>query len=142
MPFPKQERITPAETPPYVGVNADKTAPLCESLIKRSYNDVIDLPSGSEPLGKSSGLKIYTLFPALLNSGEMMSFIFAVVTAKETSVGGTSSSPNVPLILSLPPIEAMPSASCASSAPRSAATGTPHLSGAVPGLPKYSWKER
>ena len=43
---------------------------------------------------------------AHLNSGEMIFLRFAVSTANETNVGGTSKSLNEPDILSLPPIAA------------------------------------
>ena len=57
-------------------------------------------------------------------------------------MGGTSSFSKVPLIESLPPIAAMPSASCALNAPRSAAIGWPQRAGSFIGFSKYSWKVR
>ena len=71
-----------------------------------------------------------------------MSLIFSVVTANETSVGGTSKSSNEPLIESLPPIEPMPNSFCALNAPRRAAKGLPQRLPSVPGFSKYSWKVR
>ena len=50
---------------------------------------------------------------------------FSVVTAKDTSVGGTSSCSNEPLIESLPPIAPISSSFCAMKAPSSAAKGLP-----------------
>ena len=52
-----------------------------------------------------------------------MFFAVSVVTAKLTSVCGTLSFSNVPLILSLPPIEPVPMEFCASKAPSKAAAG-------------------
>ena len=60
-------------------------------------------------------------------------------TAKETSVGGTSMSSNVPLIESLPPMEAMPNSNWAVSAPSKAAAGLPHREASSVMRSKYSW---
>ena len=115
--------------PPYVGVYADEQLRSAISFVKRSYIETTDSAFRQRTIGQRLGCEdIYAVLGAF-DSGDKISFIFAVVTAKETSVGGTSSSPKVPLMLSLPPIEATPSASCASSAPRSAATGAPSFGG-------------
>ena len=71
-----------------------------------------------------------------------MRFVFEVVTAKETSVGGTSRFSNVPLMESLPPMAPMPSSICALYAPRSAEKGLPQREPSLPGCSKYSWKVR
>ncbi len=67
-----------------------------------------------------------------------MSPVFAVVTAKDTSVGGTESASKLPDMESLPPMAAIPRPFCASSAPSSAAAGLPHFSGSRPRCSKYS----
>ena len=68
-----------------------------------------------------------------------MSPAFAVSTANETSVGGTSKSLNEPDIESLPPIAAILKLVCAKYAPKSAANGLPHLALSLFNLSKYSW---
>ena len=71
-----------------------------------------------------------------------MSPVFAVVTAKETSVGGTSSFSKEPDMESLPPMEPIPKFIWASKAPSRAARGLPQRFPSVPGFSKYSWKVR
>ena len=61
-------------------------------------------------------------------------------TAMEISVGGTLMSSNVPDMESLPPMDGMPSLSCAVSAPSSDASGRPHFSGSLFRRSKNSWK--
>ena len=77
-----------------------------------------------------------------MNSADTVLLAFVIATAKLTSVGGTSIVSNVPDILSLPPIDGIPSLSCASIAPRSAAAGLPQRSGTSFNLSKYSWNVR
>ena len=67
---------------------------------------------------------------------------FSVVTAKDTSVGGTSSFSKVPLMESLPPMAPMPRSIWARKAPSRAAKGRPQRLESRPGLGKYSWKVR
>ena len=72
-----------------------------------------------------------TVFDALL-----------IPTAKETRVGGTSSSLKEPLILSLPPMDGAPYPICAVIEPSRAAVGLPQRFGSSFSLSKYSWKVR
>ena len=67
------------------------------------------------------------LLPDFLNEPEETFFTSSCVTANETSVCGTFSSSKVPLMLSLPPMEAVSIDFCASIAPRRAAAGNPHV---------------
>ena len=83
-----------------------------------------------------------TALPDFLNSGLSTRRVLPTAVAKLTSVGGTSSPSKLPDMLSLPPMEAMPSPICASSAPSSAAIGLPQRSGCSPMCSKYSWKVR
>ena len=77
-----------------------------------------------------------------LKSVEMMFFASTAVTAKETSVGGTWMSSNVPLMESLPPMDAVPKPSCTDRPPSSAAAGLPQRFSSLPSFSKYSWKVR
>ena len=61
-------------------------------------------------------------------------------TAKDTRVGGTSISLNVPDILSLPPMDGRPKPIWASYAPNSAENGWLQREGSSVILRKYSWK--
>ena len=79
---------------------------------------------------------------AFLNSGLSTSRVRPMPVAKLTRVGGTSRPSKLPDILSLPPIEAIPSPIWASSAPSSAASGWPQRSALSPRCGKYSWKVR
>ena len=83
-----------------------------------------------------------TVCPGALNSGETMLSAFSVVTAKDTSVGGTSRSSKEPDMESFPPMAPIPSSSWALNAPRSAARGLPQRRGSRPGFSKYSWNVR
>ena len=65
-----------------------------------------------------------------------------MVTAKLTSVGGTSSSSKLPLMLSLPPIEGSPRCSWAVRAPSRAEVGLPQRWGTSRSRSKYSWNVR
>ena len=94
------------------------------------------------PRSSRSGSSSTTLSPACLNSEEMISPVFAVVTAKDTSVGGTSSFSKEPDMESLPPMAAIPRSIWASNAPSRAASGLPQRFPSVPGFSKYSWKVR
>ena len=78
-------------------------------------------------LSRGAAIKI-TLLPAALNSVETAFSPSITETAKETNVGGTVLSMNVPDILSLPPIAAIPRASWTIKAPNSALKGWPQVS--------------
>lgn len=119
--------MTVSATPPRPGVYADRTLPL-----RRSSVTAAKLFSKLSALGNpalvplpSCGRNTDTVAPACLKWFATTSEVCAVVTAKETSVGGTVMSSKVPLMESLPPIAPTPNCSCASSAPRSAASGFP-----------------
>ncbi len=90
------------------------------------------------PLSLYSGCKRKTKLLPSLNSGEIMSSIFCVVTAMDKSVGGTVKFSNVPLMESLPPIAATSSSFCAKNAPSIADNGFPHFSASCPNFSKYS----
>ena len=94
------------------------------------------------PPSSGSAAKYARRLPARLSSPVTAAAVRPGVTAKETSVGGTSRSSKLPDMLSLPPMAAAPSASCASSAPSSAAKGLPQRSGSVRRRSKYSCKLR
>ena len=79
-----------------------------------------------------------SLWPACFASGLTISPVLAVVTAKETRVGGTSSFSKLPLMESLPPMAATPRPIWASKAPSSAARGLPQRLGSRPRRSKYS----
>ena len=122
--------------PPQPTAQAARTFPARMSdSISLQRASVASLSKGSAPARARR-------LPARLNSGETTSVTFPAVTAKETSVGGTSSFSKLPDMESLPPIAPAPKAICASSAPSRAAKGLPQRSGAVRSRSKYSWKLR
>ncbi len=77
-----------------------------------------------------------------LNSGETVRDALPGATAKETSVGGTSMSLNVPDMESLPPMAPRRSSFWAVKAPSRAEKGLPHRVGSVLSFSKYSWRVR
>ena len=85
--------------------------------------------------------KSMRVFPSCFNSWLTASEAFPGATAKETSVGGTWRSLNVPLMESLPPMAPRPRAACIWNAPRRAAAGFPQLVLSV-SFSKYSWSVR
>ena len=133
--------MTASAIPPYPGVYAESTAPDSFSPRTLSKTLISDSVTGS-PSSPYSGERSHTRLPGVLKWFERISPAFAVVTAKETSVGGTSSFSNDPLMESFPPIAPIPRFFCASNAPRSAASGLPHLFPSFIGFSKYSWKVR
>ena len=139
--LPKHIFMTPSAMPPKPGVHTESARPARSSEVTLANTLIREAVTGS-PVSSYSGASSTTLCPAALNSGETTSPALPVVTAKETSVGGTSICSNVPLMESLPPMAAMPRAFCASNAPSSAASGCPQRAGSCPGFRKYSWKER
>ena len=94
------------------------------------------------PCASRSGSSTTTGWPGCFSSEEMISPVFPAVTAKETSVGGTSRFSKVPDMESFPPIAAAPRFIWASNAPSRAARGLPQRFPSVPGFSKYSWKVR
>ena len=76
--------------------------------------------------------------PGQSNTSEIILSSVVTPVANEISVGGTWIFSKVPLMLSLPPIAPVLSPSCASIAPRSAASGSPQRSGSEPNRLKYS----
>ena len=86
----------------------------------------------------AAGSTSKTTLPAALNSGLVTFSMSPTAVAKLTSVGGTSRSLKVPLMLSLPPMAPTPKSSCAASAPNRLPTGLPQRSGSPCNLPKYS----
>jgi len=139
--LPRHILNTAAAMPPKPGTIAEAIEP--ESVMKRTARRTSFRESGSgRPFSLGLGAISRTLAPGRLNSGEITFSAPAVPTAKEMSVGGTSSRSKEPLIESLPPTAAMPRSSCASSAPKSAASGFPQRIGSEVIRSKYSWKVR
>ena len=138
--LPKHILQTAAAAPPSRKTEADSTCFSSSSAYTALYM-AFSFSQFGIPVSLSSGAGTYkTRDPAFLNAAEMVLDAFVMATAKLTSVGGTSKSSNEPDILSLPPIEGMPSASCACMAPKSAAAGFPQRSGLSYKRSKYSWK--
>ena len=129
----------PSAAPPEVKVQVDSTLPAAIHSSTRENTCFTLLKSGS-PSAVYRGWIQYTGCPAPLNSVPTTLPACAVDTANETSVGGTSICSKVPDMESLPPIAPIPSCSCASNAPSSAANGLPQRLGSSFNRSKYSWK--
>ena len=91
------------------------------------------------PLSSSGSGNTTTSWPSPCSAAETVRLAFVIVSAKLTSVGGTSKCSNVPLMLSLPPMAGRPSPSCAANAPKSAPAGFPQRVGSSVMRSKYSW---
>ena len=136
--FPRAILVIASDAPPYLRADAASTFPSWLNLYKTSkfflYFSILIVPSSF------FSVKSITNFdPASLNSADTTFAAFSTPTANETSVGGTSKSPKLPDIESLPPIAAISRAICTSYAPSNAANGLPHLEESFPSFSKYSW---
>ena len=110
--LPNAILATASKAPPPPIAYADLIIPSLISFVMRLYTFFT-----SEYIGRlyaSVGIQIrIRRFPALLSSGVITSVVFATSTAKDTSVGGTSISLNVPDMESFPPMDGSPKPICA-----------------------------
>ena len=96
---------TVAAAPPSFTIPAASTVPSFTAWATLTIRAIASSYFG-RPVSVSTGIGTsFTVLPILLNWEDTVSLAFVIPTAKDTSVGGTSRSLKLPLILSLPPID-------------------------------------